>query len=127
MKILKGKIVTGIGDFSKKMKDIPGLLDAYERKTGIRFFPGTLNIQLEHNWSVPDGSLRLEKEDYNGTVSVYIVPCILFGKKAFILRTEKNEEERGVHSKSIIEVASDVRFRDFNLKDGDFVEVEILG
>ena len=126
-KLLKGKVVRGIGDLSQKMETISGLLDAYERKTGMRFYPGSLNVELDEEFSVPANSRRLEKEDYGGTVSSYIVPCKVFGKKAFILRTERNESGLGVHSKRIIEVASDVRLRDtFKLQDGDNVEISII-
>ena len=109
------------------MDTISGLLDAYERKTGMRFYPGSLNVELDEEFSVPANSRRLEKEDYGGTVSSYIVPCKVFDKKAFILRTERNESGLGVHSKRIIEVASDVRLRDaFKLQDGDNVEISII-
>jgi len=126
MKILKGKVISGIGDFSKKMKEIPGLLEAYKRKLGVELYPGTLNIQLDEEYSVPDNSMRLEKEDYGGTVSVYIVPAIIFGKKVFILRTEKYEIGEGTHAKTTLEIASNVRLRDeFNLCDGDEVEISL--
>lgn len=108
------------------MESIPGLLDAYERKTGMRFIPGTLNVELEYEWNVPDNSLRLEREEYNGTVSVYIVPVTFMGRKAFILRTEKNQRGEGTHPKSVLEIACDVRLRDnFKLEDGDDVEINI--
>jgi|GEM_PF-5095612 hypothetical protein len=39
MIILKGKVHTGIGDFSKKMEQIPGLLEAYLKKNRNEVFP----------------------------------------------------------------------------------------
>jgi riboflavin kinase, archaea type len=36
------------------------------------------------------------------------VPCSILGKRAFILRTDTNEEGRGHHPKTIVEVATDV-------------------
>ncbi len=126
-KRLSGKVVTGIGDFSFRMETIPGLLDAYERKTGMRFYPGTLNIQLKELFSFPEKRIRLEKEDYGGTVSVNILPCKINGKKAFILRTDKNEEGKGHHSKTIVEIASDVKLRDYlKINDGDEVEIDLI-
>jgi catechol 2,3-dioxygenase-like lactoylglutathione lyase family enzyme len=38
---------------------------------------------------------------------VNFVPCSVFGKKAFILHTDANEENRGHHPKTILEVATD--------------------
>ena len=73
-----------------------------------------------------DKITRLEAEEYGGTVSVNIVPCKINGKKAFILRTDKNEAGIGRHPKTIIEIASDVMLRDkFNLEDGDEVTIEV--
>ena len=69
--------------------------------------------------------IRLEGEEYGGSVSVNIVPCSILGKRAFILRTDANEDGRGHHPRTIIEVATDVKLRDhFHLEDGDIVEIE---
>jgi riboflavin kinase len=88
-------------------------------KTGMKLFPGTLNIQLERPYSLPINVIRLEKEEYGGTVSVNLVPCEVFGRRAFILRTDENESGLGDHSKNIIEVATDIKLRDkYNLKMG---------
>jgi riboflavin kinase, archaea type len=126
MVTLYGKVKTGVGDFSKRMEQISGLLEAYFKKTGMHFVPGTLNVELEKEYSLPrDKIIRLEAEEYHGTVSVNIVPCKFNGKDAFILRTDANEAGTGDHKKTIIEIASDVMLRDkFNLKDGDKVTIE---
>ena len=122
MKLLTGKVVSGIGDFSYWIEK---LQDHYLRKTGLRLFPGTLNILLEKEYSIPPNALRLEKEEYGGTVSINIVPCRIFGQDAVILRTDKNESGEGVHPKTLVEVACETKLRDrFNLKDGDIVQIE---
>ena len=123
MVILTGKLISGIGDFSFW---IDKLQDYYFEKTGMKLYPGTLNVQLEKPYSLPKRVIRLEKEEYGGTVSVNMVPCRICGIKAFILRTDKNEAGLGRYPKTIIEVASDIKLRDkYNLKDGDLVEVEV--
>jgi riboflavin kinase len=123
MPTLTGKVVSGIGNFSYWIEK---LHDPYLRKTGMSFFPGTLNIELDEAWSVPERCMRLEGEEYGGTVSVNIVPCSINGRPAFILRTDANELGRGHHPKTIAEVATDVKLRDhFQLRDGDRVTVEI--
>ena len=92
----------------------------------MQLFAGTLNVKLEQPWSVPQGCLRLEGEEYGGTVTVNIVPCSIFDRAAFILRTTANEEGRGHHPRTIIEIATDVKLREAHqLQDGDCVEVEI--
>ena len=121
--ILRGRVVSGIGSFSFW---IDKLADHYERKTGMKLFPGTLNVQLESPWTLPENPLRLEGSEYGGTVSVSIVPCSIRGRRAFILRTDANEQGRGHHPKTIIEIATDVKLRDqFCLEDGDLVEIEL--
>ena len=62
----KGKIKSGFGDFSYRMESVPGLLDAYERKTNMRFFPGTLNVKLDQEFSFPKDCMRLEAHEYGG-------------------------------------------------------------
>jgi riboflavin kinase len=57
---------------------------------------------------------------------VSIVPCQIFGRQAFLLRTDQNERGTGHHPRNIIEIATDIRLRDaYQLRDGDSVEVEL--
>jgi riboflavin kinase, archaea type len=125
MKVLIGRVVSAIGDFSYWIEK---LQDYYYRKIELRLFPRTLNIELGYHYSLTSEVIRLEKEEYGGTVSVNILPCKIFGRKAVILRTDTNESGQGEHPKNIIEVACEVKLRDqYNLKDGDVVEVEVPG
>jgi len=98
----------------------------YAKKIGMLLYPGTLNIELPAPYSLPSNLIRLEANEYGGTVSVNIVPCQIFNREAFLLRTDQNEQGTGHHSRNIIEIATDVRLRNvYQLKDGDWVEVEI--
>ncbi len=122
MSILRGKVVSGMGNFSYWIEK---LQEHYLRKTGMRLFPGTLNVQLEEPYTLPDAVIRLEAEEYGGSVSVSMVPCFIRGKRAFILRTDANEQGRGHHPRTIVEIATDIRLRDhFQLNDGSLVEIE---
>lgn len=115
--------MTGRGDFGLW---IERLSTFYEQKTGMRFYPGTLNVELESEYSIPADAMRLEAGEYGGRVSVSIVPCRIFGREAFLLRTDENERGTGHHGRNIIEIAADVRLRDvYGLQDGDWVEVEL--
>jgi len=124
MTILRGRVVTGMGSFSYWIEK---LADHYERKTGMRLFPGTLNVELEEPYTLPARVMRLEGREYGGSVSVNMVPCSIEGKRGFLLRTDANEEGRGHHPKTIVEVATDVKLREyFHWSDGDVVEIETL-
>jgi riboflavin kinase len=121
--VLRGHVVTGMGNFSFWIEK---LQDHYFCKTGMRFYPGTLNVRLAEPYSIPTGALRLEGSEYGGSVSVNMVPCSILGRRAFLLRTDANEQGRGHHPKTIVEIATDVRLRDaYALRDGDPVEIVI--
>jgi len=123
MPILKGVVVSGIGNFSFWIEKLESF---YTQKTGLRLFPGTLNLRLAEPYSLPRNVIRLEKEEYGGTVSVSMVPCRIFDRKAFLLRTDANEAGTGHHPRNIIEIATDVKLRDgYGLRDGDEVEVHL--
>ncbi len=121
--LLRGRVASGQGNFSFWIET---LKEHYFRKTGLHLYPGTLNILLEEDWSVPENCMRLEAAEYGGRVSVNLVPCRVFGRAAFVLRTDLNESGMGPHPKNLIEIATDIRLRDaYELQDGDWVEIEI--
>ena len=121
MPVLKGVVVSGMGNFSYWIEKLESF---YSQKTGMHLYPGTLNLRLPEPYSLPADVIRLEKEEYGGTVSVSLLPCTIFGRRAFLLRTDKNESGQGDHPRNIIEIATDVKLRDaYGLKDGDEVEV----
>ncbi len=123
MPVLKGVVVSGVGNFSFWLQKLEGF---YMQKTGMRLFPGTLNLRLAEPYSLPAHVIRLEKEEYGGTVSVSLWPCTIFGRRAFLLRTDKNAAGQGDHSRNIIEIATDIKLRDaYGLNDGDEVEVHL--
>jgi riboflavin kinase len=122
MLCLRGRVVSGLANFAVWIERLSGL---YEQKTGMRLYPGTLNVELALPYSLPEDVIRLEAKEYGGSVSVSIVPCRIFNRRAFLLRTDQNDRGTGHHPRNIIEIATDVRLRDaYQLKDGDWVEIE---
>ena len=120
---LRGKVVSGLGNFGLW---IDRLSTFYEQKTGMRLYPGTLNVELSSEYSIPTDVIRLEADEYGGRVPVNVVPCRMFDRRAFLLRTDQNEKGMGHHPRNIIEIAADVRLRDYyQLEDGDWVEIEL--
>jgi riboflavin kinase, archaea type len=121
---LKGIVKTGKGDFSNWLAKLEPF---YTAKTGMRLFPGTLNLHLiDQVFPTPRSVLRLEKDEYGGTVSVSIIPCRIFGRAAFILRTENDDGKLGDPPERILEIATDIKLREaHHLCDGDVIEVEI--
>jgi riboflavin kinase len=122
--IVRGEIRKGKGNFSYWLDKLEPY---YTRKTGMRLFPGTLNVHLTSgSYPTPANALRLEKEEYGGRVSVSIVPCKIVGRKAFILRPDTDTGKYGDPPERILEIATDVNVRDtYGLKDWDLIEVEV--
>ena len=115
--------MSGRGDFGRW---IARLSSFYEQKTGMRLYPGTLNVELPAAYSLPADVIRLEADEYGGTVSVSMVPCRIFGRRGFLLRTDANEKGTGHHPRNIIEIATDIGLRDtYQLMDGDWVEIQL--
>ena len=83
-------------------------------------------MQLDEEYSVPANVMRLEGEEYGGDVSINIAPCHIFEEEAVILRTDRNERGEGLHPKTLVEVACEVKLREkYQLKDGDIVQLEV--
>ena len=122
--ILHGVVKSGKGDFSYWLDR---LSEHYLRKTGVKLFPGTLNVHLSDQvYHLPSDSVRLEKEEYGGWVSVSIGECTIFGRKAFILRTDTDTGKHGHPPETILEIATDIELRkEYDINDGDMVEVEV--
>ena len=123
MRKLVGKVCSGKGDFAQW---IAKLSDHYTQKTGLALFPGTLNVRLTEPHHIPPNPLRLEGAEYGGTVSVNLVRCTVFGRRAFILRTDIEEAGLGSHPFEVVEVATDIKLREAHgLIDGSTVEIEL--
>jgi riboflavin kinase len=123
MRVLRGKVESGTGDFAQWILKLNAY---YEQKTGVKLYPGTLNVRLPEAFTVPNDCLRLEAHEYDGSVNVSIIPCRLLGRRAFILRTDNNERGTGDHPRTVVEIASDVRLREAcGLANGDEVTIQI--
>lgn len=52
--------------------------------------------------------------------------CEILGHKSYILRTDKNVSENRDHPLNLIEVISDINFREiYNLRDEDEIKIEV--
>jgi riboflavin kinase len=119
--VLRGRVSGGIGGHAHWMTVHAEL---YEAKTGVRLYPGSLNVVLDYAWHVGTQSVRLEPPEYG--VGLSIVPCTINGLDAFILRTDKNDRGEGDHPPNILEIAASARLRDtLGLQDGDEVEIVV--
>ena len=115
--ILKGKVIDGLGNASFWVKKVE---EIFLKETGLKLFPGTLNIKLENDYEFEKNWI-INPEEYGGTQKVYVQECKVFGNQAYILRAEKTE-----HGLDIIEIVSDINFRkEYKIQTGDEIEVII--
>lgn len=126
-KILKGKVITGLGEGQYYIS-----LDGYRRqfleKLGFEPFPGTLNIKLDQH------SIEIRKRiSANIRISGFTDQNRTFGNgSCFNVRISDIKgavvvPERTHYPDDIIEVIAHVNLREyFNLTDGNTVEVEVV-
>lgn len=118
--ILKGKVAKGIGRarvFVNMMKDI------FNQKTNMDLYSGTLNIKLNRPYELKPTDI-IKAEEYGGKYNVQVQECTLLEHKAYIVRSEKNLKEESDYEKNIIEIVSDINFREkYKLKNEDKIEV----
>jgi CTP-dependent riboflavin kinase len=68
--------------------------------------------------------IRFAPSEYGGTQEVLVKECKVLGNKSYMIRTKANENEKGTQPINIIEIVSDVNFREkYNLKDRDKIEI----
>ena len=65
MSCVRGQVVTGRSDFGLWIERLSRF---YEEKTGMRLYPGTLNLELSSPYSLPPDVMRLEAREYGGSV-----------------------------------------------------------
>lgn len=96
------------------------------KKTGKRMVCGTLNIEIDKNYNLEGNLEIIHKEEYGGDQEVYIKECEVLGHKSYIIRTDKNMSENFDHPYNILEIISDVNFREmYKLQDGDTIKIII--
>src|SRR5262249_28911490 len=93
--ILTGTVQSGENNFSFWLSKLEPY---YTAKTGMKLFHGSLNVHLDQIYELPPETLCLRKEEYGGEVSVRIMPCRIFGRKAFILRPYRCRQKYGMRS-----------------------------
>lgn len=118
--VLNGKVTSGIGTAKMWVGKVEKI---FEEKTGLKVFHGTLNIRLEEDYVIkPD--LIIKPEEFGGTQNVLVKKCEILGNIAYIVRAEKNQKGEGDHNLKIIEIVSEINFREkYKLKDGDNIKI----
>ena len=119
----RGKIFSGIGVARTRVAEN---LELYEMKSGMQFYPGTLNIKLSEMFELPEDNIHIPAEEIktSGRKSdISLVPARLLGERVFLLYPHNPMYERDV-----MEIMGSFNIRDrFNLNDGDEIEIIPMG
>jgi CTP-dependent riboflavin kinase len=100
-------------------------LQIYEKATGLKLIPGTLNVRLPTPVNMPSYSRIISRQDAQGEVQIYITPSLVNSLRTFVVRSKKTEHGRGRHTKDVVEIISDVILRhELQLHDGSAVVIE---
>lgn len=121
--ILKGKVKSGLGEASMWMEMAK---DIFKKRYDMDVFSGTLNIELEEELILDEKDI-IYPEEYGGNFRIFVCKCKVCNEESYIIRTEKNNKVGGDHPLNIIEVVSNVNFREkYGLIDNEeiFVEME---
>ncbi len=124
---IKGKVFSGVGE-GRYYVSLKGYKEQFKEKLGFDPYPGTLNLKI------PKEQLyfrrRLEEED-GILIEGFKTPDRTFGDvKAFKCKVNGIEgaivlPKRTHYPSDVLEVIAPVKLRNYGIKDGDFVEVEV--
>lgn len=99
--IVEGRIVRGVGHFRVRMTAYP---DVFERATGEKLFPGTLNVQVAQPIPIRT-DFRIEGRDINEpNQDLLFERCRINGIDAYRIRPS-DAQGNGGHGDHILEIA----------------------
>lgn len=118
---LTGRVARGAGETLRRM--LGGtLLGALYERTGVVFYPGTLNLELAapFDWA---GALRIESDEMSGGDPGFsLVPCLVFDElQSFLVR-----QDGVARPPNVVEVLAPLPLRDwYDLADGATVDLTL--
>jgi riboflavin kinase len=126
---IRGRVMSGVGE-GRYYVSLEGYRKQFKEKLGFDPYPGTLNLKLPKEQAY----LRRRIDEEEGImIHGFRTEDRTFGEvKAFRCRVADFEgaivlPQRTHYPKDVLEVISPVKLREkLNLKDGDFIEVEVF-
>ena len=118
---VKGRITDGVGDFRTRMTRYP---DVFERATGERLFPGTLNVDIGTPLKCRE-DFRIRGVDIGEPgQDLLFERCVIAGRNAYRIRPYQLRGGGGGHGDHVLEIASAHELRPLFTGSEDAVEVE---
>lgn len=103
MRILTGAIVDGVGHFRQRMTVYPHV---FERATGEKLFPGTLNVRVGENVPAVEHFRVVGAEIGEPEQDLLFEVCRINGMWAYRIRPFNLLDGTGGHGDHILEIAS---------------------
>lgn len=127
--LIRGKVFSGLGE-GRYYISLKGYMKQFEKMLGFKPYSGTLNIKIPREQMFFRAKLDEEegmlikgfktKERTFGDVKAF--KCKINGIECAIVLPKRTH-----YPKDVLEIIAPVRLRDFlKLKDGDWVEVEVI-
>ncbi len=133
MELFRGIVKTGIGEATIEMSK-PSELDDWEKLTGLRVIPGTLNLHLEKPFDLSllkymsfskigwEFDPSTQGSDFKGDIGMHYHRIIIVGKYPGILAFWTWSHNLGTHA----ELISSIHLRTaIGLEDGDSVDFSL--
>lgn len=124
MRTYTGTIQSGVRHFTLRMNRHA---QVFERATGERLFPGTLNVKLAQALPITEHFRVLGKDIGEPDQDLLFEICRVNGKWAYRIRPFHLKTGRGGHGDHILEIACAEQLKGAELQDGDTVQVEFFG
>ena len=117
----RGVVTSGVGVARIRVADN---LDLYERKTGMRFFPGTQNVLATRPLILPRKRIDIPGREILTTgreTTISLVPARVFGELVYLLYPHNP-----LHNRNVIEILAPFNARErYGLRDGDRLQIEV--
>jgi CTP-dependent riboflavin kinase len=101
---VKGRIVTGVDDFRRRMTDFS---DVFKKAAGEELYPGTLNVRIDRkikiqpDFTMPGSEIEDRFQDF------LFEKCLINGIQGFRIRPSNLQDPRlGGHGDNTLEIAS---------------------
>ncbi len=121
-----GVVTKGFGCASANLKSVMHLIEERMGLSGL--VEGTLNVKIAEEYIVKADRV-ISREEYGFGEAIKLKRCVIFGRKAIIMRPERHETIPGFgHGKTCLELMGSVNFRDaLGLVYDSQVTVEVEG
>jgi len=117
---IKGIVVTGVGDFKKRMTKYPKV---FERATGEKLVKGTLNVRVKRRIQVREHFRILGKDINEPMQDLLFEKCFINGIPAYRIRPLNLLNGSGGHGDDTLEIACSQEIP--NVPPGTVVEVTL--